>query len=211
MAQIPGFAGTGKGLLRTYNFGGDANNNAPTLILPNGVQRSYLRVQNVSDTAMRLCLGPATAVASLTNGVITSIAAVNAGFGYTYAPRVQLIGGGEISPMPFAQGSLGLGLGGEDPCSPAGRAGAATAALSTDTVGTITVNEGGSGYLQAPYVYLENDPRDPYGAAAPSATVGFLLAANGGVFTMECSSVTSDAVSIFCASASKRFECTICL
>lgn len=209
MAKIPGFCGE-MGSLPTFNFGGTANNNAPTLILPRGLSRSYLRIQNTSDTIMRVGIGPATAVATITSNILASIAVTNGGFGYTKPPIVKLLGGGPWNPM--IAGALAAGLGSAAPADP----GAAHAVLTADAVSSVVVDKPGAGYTDAhpPYVYFESDPTDPYGCYAPSATQGLILRKSGDVgdvIVIESSIVTTDPVAIFCGSASKTFECTVML
>lgn len=207
MAKAPGFVGE-SGLLRTYEFGGSITTGGTAqLILPQQLSRSYLLVANTSDTDMSMGIGPATAVATITSGAVASIAVVNAGFGYTYPPLVRIQGGLAWDPM-IAQ-ALGSPFG----IAPTGpNLATAHATLSAGAVNAVTVDNGGAGYNaapQAPYVYLENDPRDPFGCFAPSLTTGIPLPHGGVPFVFQNSVVPTDPISIFCATSAKTFVCKV--
>lgn len=204
MAKIPGFAG-GSSYIQTLDFSGTiAAGGTAQLVLPIQMTRSYLLFQNISDTNMTVGIGGATATASITNGVVTSVSVANGGIGYTYAPEVKFYGG--ISDTMAMTGGLGVGASGNAP----GNRAVAIAALSGTAVNTIAVSDGGSGYLVAPYVYLQNDWRDPYGAFAPSATAGIQLLP-GGSLVYESSIVPTDQISVFCATTGKAFTCKVIL
>lgn len=200
MAQAIGFKGQGQTTL--YNLSGSSSvTNGEQLLVPfhkNG--RSYFEFQNTSDTAMRLGIGGATATAALTNGVVTSISVVNGGWNYTYPPLVRLLGG--LAQTEGVPQCLGGGLFGQ---TPVGQSMAvATAVLTGDNVSSITVNSGGSGYTAAPFVYLENDPRDPFGCFLPSATEGVLINP-GGSRVLENNFIDTSQISLYCGSSGKTF------
>jgi hypothetical protein len=210
MAKTPGFCGQ-SGFLDLFNFDGTiASNSAPQLIVPKALQRSYISITNPSDTDMYIGFGPATALATVTSHQVASIAVGNAGFGYTYPPTVNILGGGSWNPA--RTDGLTAGLGAQDQI--AINKATALATLSGGAVSAINMQNLGNGYdsgVQAPYVRLDNDPRDPFGCFAPSATQGQLLAKNGGVFVMQNSIVCTEPFAIFCGTASKRFTCAIAL
>ncbi|MDE2103602.1 MAG: hypothetical protein KGL39_40565 [Patescibacteria group bacterium] len=215
MAAIPGYQGE-KGFLNTYDYSGTITTGGTAqLILPRVMSRSYLFIQNISDTDMYLGIGPATAIPTVTSGAVASIAVANAGFGYTYPPLVRILGGGAWNPN-VAQ-ALSAGLGSSEVVNAATNRAVAHATLTANAVSAITMDNVGSGYTAAPgapYVYLENDPRDPFGCYLPSATAGILLPKAGAgqfgnPFMMQNSIVCTDPVSIFCASSSKAFTCKV--
>jgi hypothetical protein len=184
----------------TITTGGTAQ-----LIMPKAYSRSSLIVQNISDTNMFIEFGGARATATLTNGSITSFSITNAGFGYTRAPKVVLYGGGNTGNNLNNSSFLGAAL--PDYPAPANIASATcvmTGSAGNLSVASITIDNPGSGYAIAPYVYLANDPLDPYGAASPSASNGIELLPQGQV-TFDGPVCTTDQVSIFCASTGKAF------
>ena len=70
---------------------------------------------------------------------------------------------------------------------------------------SVTITDGGAGYVTAPYVYMTNDPRDPIGSAKPSATSGIPLTSNG-IFVMESSYITNLQLSVYGASTAQAFS-----
>jgi hypothetical protein len=170
-----------------YDASGATNGSANTagLILPVRPSCSYLRVQNLGSTAIIVEVGCARANATLTNGQVSSISITNAGFNFTKPPLVRFLGGGNqlgggnvMSPSGSAINTsyLGLGLpGGSSPSKPA----RAHAVLTGGAVSSIVIDDPGAGYVIAPYVQLINSDLDPYGAALPSATSGFILEPTG--------------------------------
>lgn len=171
---------------------------AAQLLLPQQKQRSLLLIQNISDTVMYIEFGSARATATLTSGVVTSCTVTNGGFGFTIPPRIEFLGGGHPgnstylgATEPFAQ----------SPSKPA----QAHCVLSGGAVSSIVVDDGGSGYAIAPYVYIRNSLNDPNGCASPSATSGLYLAANGGSFFNDGTACTTDPVALFCSVGSKAF------
>ena len=204
MAKIPGFASS-TSFTQTLDFSGTITaGGTAQLVLPIQITRSYLLFQNISDTNMTIGFGPARATAVLTNGSVSSVSVSNVGLGYTFAPIVEFRGG--LQEDPNLADGLGVGATGNAPVE-ANKA-IARATLSGGAVNAITVSQGGSGYLVAPYVYLRNDPRDPYGAYLPSATAGIQLLP-GGSYICENSIVSTDQLSVFCATTGKAFTCKV--
>lgn len=178
-----------------YNFSGACGASAQ-LLLPIWQTRSYFLFSNTSSHDMTLLFGGATATATLTSGVISSFSVTNAGFGYTYPPLVKFFGGG-YPPNGVAAGTEGVGwaaIGAPPPTT--SNLPAAKAVLSGGAVASITVLNGGSGFVTAPLVYLENDPRDPVGAAIPTSTVGILIKAGSAPFIMSAEFCTNAQVSL---------------
>lgn len=187
----------------TITSGGTAQ-----LLLPEVPSRAYLVIQNISDTAMFVEFGSARAGAvTLASGVVTAIAVGNAGQGFTIPPTVMLLGGGNGGNPTY--------LGGAGPNFPApsnasgsgGRPARARAVLTTGAVSSFVVEDGGAGYVTAPYVLCQNSHNDPFGVATPSATSGILLAANGGNVAFTSGFCPTDSVALFCATTGKAFIC----
>lgn len=194
MAQTPGTFGNGQ-LTRLVRFSGQiASAGAAQLILP-PQPRTYLIIQNTSATELRLGVGPATATAALSGTSVSTITVTNAGMGYTKPPIVRILGG------------VGGGLGFDNPPNPANVA-TAHAVLSGATIGSIVVDNAGSGYTAVPYVYLENHPDDSTGSMAPAVATGFQILA-AGAFVQETGTISTDAISIWGATLAQTFECYI--
>jgi hypothetical protein len=171
----------------------------PQLILPRAAPRSSLIIQNVSDTDMWFEFGGARATATLTSGKVTSITVTNGGFGFTYPPTIQFMGGGANGNGRF----LGVGYPGQNSPSKPARA---HCVLTSGVVTSIVVDDGGSGYATAPYVQLLNDANDPFGCADPSSGSGSgILLSTGKSVYLGHTIVSTDALAVYCASSSKKF------
>lgn len=198
----------------TITTGGTAQ-----LLLPEAKSRSYLFIQNPDPShPLTIEFGGARATVAIAGGALTTFTITNAGFGYTVAPLVRLLGGGNSGNPPY----LGVGMPGYpspgDPAYVAGRyfdmstqkPGSAHAVLTAGAVSSIVVDAAGSGYQAAPYVFLENSLRDPFGAALPSATVGMLLLGGGGIGSIieyNGTACPTDAIAIFGATNAQAFVC----
>ena len=172
----------------------------PQLILAQSVSRAMFIVENLSVGDLWLGIGGATATATLTSGVVTSCAVKNGGFGYTYPPLVAFLGGG------YDNNRLYLGLGQPSAPSPSKPA-SAHAVLTNHVVTSIVVDDPGALYAIAPYVLLQNDPRDPYGCMNPSTVGGgrlWLPPGGGGYYTNE-TSVTTSALALYGATTGQEF------
>lgn len=182
----------------TITTGGTAQ-----LLLPEQIGRSFLMIQNISDTAMYLEFGSARATATLTSGVVTSCSVTNAGQGFTIAPIIQFLGGGNVGGPTGNSTFVGsTEPGAKSPQKPA----EAHCVLSTGTVGSIVVDYGGALYKVAPYVFISNSLNDPNGVATASATSGIELMPAGSI-TFSGTSCPTDPISIFCATTAKAFTC----
>lgn len=162
------------------------------LLLPLVPSRTYLMINNPSAAAINVDFGSARATATISGGKITGITITNGGFGFALPPLVQFIGGGAGQyNTNFPTNYLGAGV----PYAPSPQHPAqAQCVLTSGSVSSIKINDPGAGYLVPPYVRLINDPRDPNGAATPSAST--LLIPVGGTFLMDSSAVTCDQISV---------------
>ena len=176
------------------------NGGTAQLLLPRRMSCSSLEIQNISDTNMFIEIGSARATATITNGVVTSVAVTNSGFNFTLPPIVEFLGGGNAGNTTFVSATL------PDYPSPSNPA-IAHATLSAGSVNAIVIDNGGSGYKIAPYVFIRNSDLDPSGCATPSATSGLILLPSGGAFTANGTTCTTDPISIFCATSGKAFSC----
>ena len=173
----------------------------PQLILPEHARRTSLILQNASTNVLMIEFGGARATATLTSGVVTSIAVTNSGFGYTIPPTVQFLGGGDLTKNPTY---LCPGLPGN--VSPS-KSPSARAVLTGGSVSSIIIDNGGANFVNPPYVALRSSDQDPYGAATPSATVGAILLPNGGSLFFNGTALTTDAISVYGATTGQAFVC----
>jgi hypothetical protein len=170
----------------------------PQLILPRAAPRSSILIQNTSSSdPLYFEFGGARATAVLNNGTVSSFIITNAGFGYTYPPSVHFLGGGNIS------NNRDLGLGYPNQLAPSNYT-TAHCVLTNGAVSSIVIDNPGSGYDCPPYVLLLNDPNDNYGAAVPSTTSGFKLAA-GQWFQQDSSVVHTDQISVYGANTNNSW------
>lgn len=176
------------------------------ILMPISYQRSSLILQNISDTNMFVEFGGARASATLTSGAVSSISITNSGFNYTKAPTVIFYGGGNTGNNYNNPNFLSAGL--PDYPAPSNIATGhcvMTGSAGNLSVASITIDNPGSGYINAPFVYLQNDPQDPFGCATPSATSGISLLANGGNMVFNGSVCPTDQIAIFCATTAKVY------
>lgn len=162
---------------------------------------------------MLIEFGPARAgLPVLSSGTVSSVPVANAGQGYSRPPKVIFYGGafgfpGATTPTYALIGTPDMTA----PNRPAQAHCVMTGSAPNQTISSIAIDDPGAGYLYPPYVYLENDPLDPFGVAAPSATVGILLLANGGSYTPNGTVCTTDALAVFCSTTSSAFCCKFTL
>jgi hypothetical protein len=155
---------------------------------------------------MNLGFGGARATATISSGTVTSVAVTNAGFGFSYAPLIRFIGGGPQGAVPnnrFLTPGIPPYSG---PSTVAQAHCVMTGSAPNMSVSSIVVDYGGAGYKNAPYVRIENDLNDPYGAFSASATTGIQLPPNGGNMVFNGTSTPTDAISVF-GTATSTFAC----
>ena len=163
---------------------------------------------------MSIEFGAGAATAVLTNGVVTSVTVTNAGLNFTKPPRLRFLGGGQPevtssnNPVSNVVNPSYVGLSQPNAPAPSNIA-TALAVLSgayPATIASITVTNGGSGYIIPPYVQVSNSDLDPNGVAAPSATVGIQLAA-GVSIRFDATMCPTDPVSVWGATLGQTFVC----
>ena len=180
----------------TITTGGTAQ-----LVLPQRQSCSYLLLQNVSSGTLFFGFGSARATATITSGVVTSCAVTNGGFNFSKPPIIRFLGGG--GNTPFLGGNL---PGYPSPASIASAHCVMTGSAPNMSVSSIVVDNGGAGYLIAPYVQIINSDLDPYGAFLPSATAGVELLANGSSLTFNGTVCTTDPISVYGATTGQAFN-----
>lgn len=188
-----------------------ASGSAPQLILPASLSRSSFLIQNTSSAIMWIEMGSARAHATLTNGVVTGVTIDNAGFNFTNPPVVRFEGGGNAGNSSY----LGIGQpGAPSPNSSlnAGRPATGHAVMTGSagnlSVASITIDDGGAGYVCPPYVFIFNSDLDPNGCADPSAGSGSGFQLYPGQSLYEAHSVVAtDQIAVFCATISSTYFC----
>jgi len=200
MARVIGFTEQ-QNLTPVYRADGSiAAGGTPQLILPRAAPRSSIVIQNTSASdTIYLEFGCARATATVSGGKVTAVTVTNAGFGFTYAPSVRFLGGGNLL------NGLDLGVGYPNQNAPSNYA-TAHCVLTSGAISSIVIDNAGSGYDCAPYVQLLNDPNDNYGSAVPSATVGYKLTA-GSVFRESYNVVTTDTIAVYGGSTGDSWFC----
>jgi hypothetical protein len=172
----------------------------PQLILPETtLGRSYLSIQNTSAGLLMLEWGSARAKCTISGGVVNSVTVTNGGFNFTKPPLVEFQGGGNNGNSSF----LGLPL---PNASGPGHPAKAHAVLSGGAVSSIVIDDPGSGYVCAPFVFIANSNLDPYGCAAPSASVGYQLFSGTNIWFNGFTCPT-DSVAVYGATTAQTFVC----
>jgi hypothetical protein len=188
-----------------------ASGGTAQLVLAESKSRSFLLLQNLSDTIMFVQIGAALAHANLTSGVVTSVTIDNGGQGFTYPPDVQFLGGGPIKLDGRNVNTTVVSATQPGYDAPSNVAtGVAVLAGFGGVVNSVTITNGGSGYITPPYVLITNPLRDPAGCLTPSATSGIALAignagAAGSQLIFNGTNCPTGPVSIFCSATGKAF------
>jgi len=179
------------------------------LVLPEQSMRSSFIIQNLSANTMSLEIGAGEATATLTSGAVTSITVVNAGFNYTIAPQVLLLGGGNGNNTTYTGATdpttYAPGVTVSNDMGPSGSPATAHAVLSGGAINSIVVDNPGSGYVKAPWVLIVNSPQDPNGAAAPSATSGITLVGGASYYVNGTVCPTSP-IAVYCGTSGSRWQ-----
>lgn len=85
-----------------------------------------------------------------------------------------------------------------------------TGSAPNRSISSITVDDGGAGYLIAPFVQIINSDLDPNGAAVPSSGVGILLPAGGDPLIWNGTVCPTDPVAIWGAVTGQSFVARWC-
>lgn len=193
------------GLHRSFRADGTLTNSSAQLVLPVAMSRAMFMIMNCSASTMYLEHGPARATSTITSGTVTGTTITNAGFGYTYPPMVEFVGG----YGNYVASSTWNGLGLIGSASPQGvrvqglsvrpthaRVAKGTAVLSGGAIASITIDDLGAGYINPPEILLTNDPRDPFGCAVPVAGTSIILPASGGFYYVNGTACFTDQVAL---------------
>jgi hypothetical protein len=189
----------------------------PQLLLPQHSSRSIFMFSNGSAETMYIDFGCGYAHCAITSGVVTSVTVDNAGFNFTYAPRIHFYGGGQ--PVVTLQSGRPAGLNtsyvsapGPGFTNPSNRATAIAtlnaSTISLNKIAAITIRNGGSGYVVAPFVHIFPSDLDPNGVVIPgSANPGSFAVTSGGSLSFLASACPTDACSIVGATTGDKFTC----
>lgn len=178
----------------------------PQVILPVQPSRSVLLVQNLSTADMYMQVGSAQATCTISGGAVNAVTVTNAGFNFSKPPLVRFFGGGTQNNTSY------VGRGAPGAIAPSNFATAhpvMTGSVPNQSVASITVDNGGSDYVIAPYVFIMNSDLDPYGCANPalSSGNGIWLPAAGGSFYINGTGCPTDSIALYCATANARYTC----
>lgn len=174
----------------------------PQLVLAQSQSRSFLKLQNLSNGPLWFEFGSARATCVISAGAVTGVFTItNAGFNFTYPPVIRFLGGGSKNVN-----STFLGLNQPNGLAPSNPA-TAHATLSGGAVNAIVLDNAGSNYLVAPYLFFFNSDLDPYGCAVPSANVGMMLAAQSPPYILNGTACTTDPIAVFGATTGQGFLC----
>lgn len=194
-------------LVRDLTFdasGTIATGGTAQLVLPERKSTTMLLIQNISSGNLLFEFGSARGTAVLTGSKVSSITVANAGFNFTKAPSVELLGGGR--PGNTAEVTPAGMPGWDAPTHPARATAVLTSAtpLAGSKIASFTIDDGGTGYFAAPYVFIKNSPLDYSGAAQPSATSGILLYPGGDLCINDVTNPT-DSIAVYGATTGQAF------
>lgn len=188
----------------TITVGGTAQ-----LVMAQAPSRSFLYLQNNSLGPLWIEFGSARARCTISNGAVNAVTISNAGFNFTNPPVVRFVGGGGVGGTgstpavgaPFLGGNL---PGYTSPSNMAVGHAVMTGAAPNQSVASIVIDNPGSGYLCAPYVFIFNSDLDPYGCALPATNVGIQLTSGVPlIFNGTC--CPTDSISVFGATTGQTF------
>ncbi len=178
--------------------GAVASGGTPQILCPQQPRRLSIFIGNLAaSNTITIGIGPPKCTATLTGNTVTSIAASNAGLGYSIRPNVRILGG-------LIDGDYQLG-----PARSAVAHAVMTGSAPNQTISSIVIDDPGSGYLVAPLIYLENPlPTLGGGATIPSATAGIPLLSGQSLTFSGSILVPTSAIAIFSA-GTDAFVCKI--
>jgi hypothetical protein len=176
---------------------------SPVLVLPEAKSRSYLLLQNISNAGLYFEFGSARATCSITNGKITNTTITNPGFGFKQPPIISPQGGGAGGNSTFSGGST---VGYPSPSHLA----VLQAVLTGGVLTSINILDGGSGYVVAPTLFIQNSALDTIGCADPSynSGSGLYLPGNGASFYVNGTTCGTDQIACYgVGSGTQTFTC----
>lgn len=202
--KFPGIGGQ-QAIHDYYDASGTiATGGTAQLMLPQRKSCSGLFFQNLSTGNLFLQVGVRPATAVLTNGVVTSVTVNDAGMLFNQPPTVLFLGGGNQGDPTTFGGSL---IGWPTPANVAQGRAVMTGSAGAMTISSIEIDNGGSGYLAPPFVYILPQRTDPTGVGVPSATEGILVPASGGTFGGFNLTVPTTAIAVFGATTGQGYTC----
>jgi hypothetical protein len=147
-----------------------ASGGTAQLVLPERRSTSMILIQNISSgtDVLWFAFGAARLTATISGGSVNSISVANAGFNFTIAPVIELLGGGH----PYNTTQVGIGQTGFDaPIHPAQATAvmASAAPLPGLKISSVTITDPGTGYVAAPYAWVRNSELDMAGVSVPAA------------------------------------------
>ena len=188
-----------------------ASSTTPQLVLPVQLSRSSLIVQNISTHNMYITIGAPPATCTLSRGSVSTVTAGNAGQGYSIAPTVHFYGGNNANRSAYPTYALPTDPSYPCPSNVATAHCVMTGTAPNMTISSIVVDNGGSGYAYPPFVFLKNNPLDPFGFSIPSTTNGIQLISAGGSYTSNGSICTTDQIGIVGTTTNDPFICKFTL
>ena len=175
-----------------YDASGTLSGTTPVLLLPVQRSRSLLIIQNTGVSTLYVDFGSARATAVMggtaPNRYVSSVTVTNAGQGFSFAPRIKFIGGGWTQTEATSSSTPDM----DSPSSYAVAHCVMTGTAPNMSIASIVVDNPGSGYQAAPFILIENDPRDMLGCVAASGTGG------------------AGAIPLSSGSAAMRFDASFC-
>ena len=207
--------------LRDHQFVADGVTSAgtSTLLLPERKSTSFLLISNNSSgNVLWIEFGSARATATIAAGLVTGFTVTNGGFGFLQPPKVLLFGGGTGGNPLFTGATMpnwpapgDAGFTQPRQGSPTDRIAKAHAVLTAGIVTSLVVDDPGSGYVAAPFVFMENSlsPPDHQGVADPNFggnKTGIQLNPGGGTYYVNGTHCTTDAISVWSV-GTDRYTC----
>jgi hypothetical protein len=183
----------------TITTGGTAQ-----LCLPQRKSCSKLVIANISNGILLIQIGVMPATATIANGTVSAVSVNDAGFGFQCPPDVFFLGGGNAND-PVSYGATMPGW--PTPNHQAqGRAIMGASAISGKQINSIEIDNPGSGYTSAPFVYVRAARHDPTGVGlAANASGSIPLAANGGAYYVNGTACPTTAISIYGATTGQAY------